>query len=32
MTSIPYAQTIGTLMHNNVNTQPYCFYTISSLA
>jgi hypothetical protein len=32
MTSIPYAQTIGTLMHNNVNTRPNCFYTINSLA
>jgi len=32
MTSIPYAQTIGTLMHNNVSTRPDCFYTINSLA
>lgn len=30
-TSTPYGQTIATLMHNNVNTQPNYFFTINSL-
>jgi hypothetical protein len=32
ITPIPYVQTIGNLMHNNVSTQLDYFYIINSLA